>query len=60
MKHKTIIIGFMTSLLITVYLLFSLTALIPAHAESTKTVRVGYYENEIFQEGAQEGAVKTG
>ena len=28
-------------------------------AESTK-VRVGYYENEVFQEGAQEGAVKTG
>ena len=26
----------------------------------TETVRVGYYENEIFQEGAQEGAVKTG
>lgn len=23
-------------------------------------IRVGYYENEIFQEGAQEGAVKTG
>ena len=30
-----------------------------ANAEP-KTVRVGYYENEIFQEGAQEGAVKTG
>ena len=25
-----------------------------------KTVRVGYYENEVFQEGAEEGAVKTG
>ena len=24
------------------------------------TVRVGYYENEVFQEGAQEGAVKSG
>ena len=23
-------------------------------------VRVGYYENEVFQEGAEEGAVKTG
>ncbi len=32
-----------------------------AHADAgTETVRVGYYENEIFQEGAQEGAVKTG
>ena len=25
-----------------------------------KIVRVGYYENEVFQEGAEEGAVKTG
>ena len=24
------------------------------------TVRVGYYENEVFQEGAQDGTVKTG
>ena len=24
------------------------------------TVRVGYYENEVFQEGAQDGLVKTG
>ncbi len=26
----------------------------------TETVRVGYYENEVFQEGAKEGSVKTG
>ena len=26
----------------------------------SETVRVGYYENEVFQEGAQDGAVKTG
>ena len=26
----------------------------------TETVRVGYYENEVFQEGAAENAVKTG
>ena len=26
----------------------------------TRTVRVGYYENEMFQEGAQDGTVKTG
>ena len=31
------------------------------YAESDKeVVRVGYYENEIFQEGAQEGEVKNG
>ena len=33
----------------------------PAFADTgSKTVRVGYYENEVFQEGAGEGAVKTG
>ena len=32
-----------------------------SHAdEETETVRVGYYENEIFQEGAEEGEVKNG
>ena len=31
-------------------------------ADGTKNekVRIGYYENEVFQEGAQEGSVKTG
>ncbi|MDO4403573.1 MAG: response regulator [Atopobiaceae bacterium] len=28
--------------------------------DEANTVRVGYYENEVFQEGAREGAVKTG
>ncbi|MBO7703368.1 MAG: response regulator [Solobacterium sp.] len=28
--------------------------------EASETVRVGYYENEVFQEGASDGAVKTG
>ena len=31
----------------------------PVTAETT-AVRVGYYENEVFQEGAEEGAVKSG
>ena len=31
-----------------------------AHGEETRAVRVGYYENEVFQEGAREGAVRTG
>ena len=38
--------------------------LVPVIAEASdydsQTVRVGYYENEVFQEGAQDGAVKTG
>ena len=34
---------------------------INANADTNKeVVRVGYYENEIFQEGAQEGEVKSG
>ena len=28
--------------------------------ETAPTVRVGYYENEVFEEGAQPGSVKTG
>ena len=31
-----------------------------ATQDGVETVRVGYYENEVFEEGAQEGAVKTG
>ena len=31
-----------------------------ADVEDSKTVRVGYYENEVFQEGTGNGAVKNG
>ena len=31
-----------------------------AFARDNEPVRIGYYENEVFQEGAQPGAVKTG
>ena len=31
-----------------------------AVGEETGTVRVGYYENEVFQEGASIDAIKTG
>ena len=49
------------SLCCALLLLFSLcsTAFV-ADKVQPKTVRVGYYENEIFEEGAREGAVKTG
>ena len=60
MKQKVTKIRFLMGVLIAACLIFSLAVPVPSHAESTKTVRVGYYENEIFQEGAQEGAVKTG
>ena len=60
MKQKAVTIHFSVRLFMILCLIFSLFAAVPAHAEGTKTVRVGYYENEVFQEGAQEGAVKTG
>ncbi len=43
-------------------LLTFISTLFPAsaHAQQAKTVRVGYYENEVFQERAREGAVRTG
>ena len=30
------------------------------HAAERVTVKVGYYENEVFQEGAREGVMKSG
>lgn len=43
-----------------VLLLCQSPVFVSAHDHATKTVRVGYYENEIFQEGAAEDAVKSG
>ena len=42
-----------------ILILFLILPNAPAAADE-EPVRVGYYENEVFQEGAQEGAVKTG
>ena len=44
-------------------LLFMALALLPVSAAAETgdgAVRVGYYENEVFQEGAADGVVKTG
>ena len=60
MKQKPITIRSLIHLLISVCLFFALFVSVPAFAGETETVRVGYYENENFQEGAQDGAVKTG
>ena len=44
-----------------VFILFAVSLPISVYANTeADTVRVGYYENEVFQEGAREGAVKTG
>ena len=43
--------------------LLMFSALLPVSAfayTDSEVVRVGYYENEVFEEGAEEGAVKTG
>ena len=60
MKRKLIKITKLVCLLASFFLVYSLYAPALVHAEDVETVRVGYYENEIFQEGAEEGAVKTG
>ena len=39
---------------------FQSPVFVSAHNHATKTVRIGYYENEIFQEGASEDSVKSG
>ncbi|MCR5148046.1 MAG: hypothetical protein K6C35_03660 [Eubacterium sp.] len=41
-------------------LLFLLIPKVKTSASNNSVVRVGYYENEVFQEGAQEGKIKTG
>ncbi len=41
-----------------IFSLFSFSAF--ASEDPAPTVRVGYYENEVFEEGAAEGVVKTG
>ncbi|MGX8705726.1 MAG: ATP-binding protein, partial [bacterium] len=54
MKHAQIY-----ARLLAVLLCLTLLAVAPARGE-TPVIRVGYYENEVFQEGARDGAVKQG
>ena len=56
MKYKLLII----SLLSCAFLILGSVLPVRAAAEEADPVRVGYYENEVFQEGARDGAVKTG
>lgn len=57
-------VGFIKGMAAFICLIFLITVFrcCPVFAAdiSQKSVRVGYYENEIFQEGAREGAVKSG
>lgn len=52
---KRVISGILATLLMVMIPFAKVT-----EAQGQKTVRVGYFENEIFQEGAGEGEVKTG
>ena len=49
-----------SKIILTMILVTVLICAVNIYAQETKTIRVGYYENEVFQEGASEGAVKTG
>ena len=60
MKKGRMNIKRVSSYILTV-ILFMLAIRFPVYAEqSDNTVKVGYFENEIFQEGAAKDSVKTG
>ena len=53
--------GRLTVLVLAIALICGLLApAFQADADQIKVVKIGYYENEIFEEGAREGAVKYG
>ena len=62
-KHRQFT-GVRLKIVLFICLLYAAGCLLPlfscAEAAEPGTVRVGYYENEVFQEGAAEGTVKTG
>ncbi len=49
--RRTLILSVLLALLLPLCAIF---------ASDNNVVKVGYYENEVFQEGAEEGAVKKG
>ena len=62
MTHKLTKARSMISLILTLTFILLMIPSVTANADSAsgKLVRVGYYENEVFQEGASEGSVKKG
>ena len=56
--------GIRAGIALFLYLLCAITRMLPVHAYAEEVgaapVRVGYYEQEVFQEGAADGTVKTG
>ena len=47
-------------LLILCFLAAGFSIPVYADSETAETVKIGYYENEVFEEGASPDAVKTG
>ena len=62
MTHKLTKARSLISLILTLALIILMLPSVTSNADSAsgKLVRVGYYENEVFQEGASEGSVKKG
>ena len=57
-KHITVLFSTILCFVVLILALFPLN--VHAAGSSGETVRVGYYENEVFQEGADPDTVKTG
>ena len=57
-KNKSLLLSAFLCVVVLVVALFPQN--VRAAGPSEDTVRVGYYEQEVFQEGAADGAVKTG
>ncbi len=55
--NKLLVLLLLTALIVS---LFPCGRVYASDAKEGKTVRVGYYENEVFEEGASADAVKTG
>ncbi len=51
---------FLSIIFINIFIISLSAYPVAAAQDEPKTVRIGYFENEIFQEGAQEGVVKDG
>ena len=64
MRYQRILNSVQTLLLMIIFLFITSfpwgIRAMAAEQEQGDTIRVGYYENEVFQEGAAEGAVKRG
>lgn len=50
----------MKKILTVIIVLLNISTLIWSNTNNETSVKVGYYENEVFQEGASPGAIKTG